>query len=851
MSQKSLLSSILLALGLLSTSAQAQVTPDGTVGTVVTPAGTTFTITGGTTAGTNLFHSFSDFSVPTGGAAIFNNNTNIANIFSRVTGGSISNIDGAIQAAGTANLFLLNPNGILFGSNASLQIGGSFLATTADSMVFADSLFSATQPNATTLLSINVPIGLQMGANPGDIQVTGTGQALFTNIDPLFAFPAIRLPGPANLEVAPGKTLALVGGNVTLQGSGLRATNGRIELGGASNGIVGLQPDLLGWKLDYTRALADRDIILKSQSAVDASGLISGGIQLVGRQIQVRDGSIALMQLFGNAPTAEVRVTATERVEVDGFDPTKLLASRIALENLSSGEASDLTVTAPELAIRNGGEITLYHLSPGRGSNMNLNIANSVLISGRSPLNISRSSRLGTAALGPGVAGNVNITTKNLRVDEGALIGSFAGSPFTTGSGGDVIINATDSVEIVGPPLTNQSALIDSSSINSSTFGRSDAGRVAIDTARLIVRDGGGIFTSTVGSGNAGEVLVNASESVSLSGAGRNTSISSAATISPIQDIQQASGLSFVLSGNAGQVAINTPNLSVTGIGSTISVANEGIGFAGDVEVNAGSIFLDDGGTILASTAFGEGGNIILQTSDLLLLRNGSQISATAGGTGNGGNITIQSPFIVAVPTENSDITANAFAGNGGNIQIATNGIFGLQFRPQLTPLSDITASSQLGVSGIVNISEFITDPSSGLTELSTTLADSSTQIKSDCSASQGGKFIVTGRGGLPPNPDERLQSDRAWVDIRDLSEFRGEATKSGEQSMERIDAQGVEANSWRTNDRGNVELVAVMPNTEASIPSVNCAGTSSKFHTPSESFSWKMGNLRTSIPKI
>ncbi len=185
------------AIALSANYANAQITPDGTLpnNSIVTPDGSTLNITEGTQAGTNLFHSFEEFSVPTGGTAFFNNAGNIQNIISRVTGKSVSSIDGLIRANGTANLFLINPNGIIFGQNASLDIGGSFVATTANAIQFDNQgFFSADNPNTPALLTVN------------------PSAFLFNQIA---SQPTNSIESKAFLSVLDGQSLLLVGGKVS------------------------------------------------------------------------------------------------------------------------------------------------------------------------------------------------------------------------------------------------------------------------------------------------------------------------------------------------------------------------------------------------------------------------------------------------------------------------------------------------------------------------------------------------------------------------------------------------------------------------------------------------------------
>ncbi|MEM7761252.1 MAG: filamentous hemagglutinin N-terminal domain-containing protein, partial [Cyanobacteria bacterium P01_A01_bin.40] len=151
----------------------AQITTDGTLETEVNTSDNVTEITGGTTANNNLFHSFQDFSVETNSTAFFNNAADIDNIISRVTGNNLSNIDGLIRANGSANLILINPQGINFGDNASLDIGGSFLGSTAESVIFDDGTVLNTDLNSPPLLTVSTPVGLQLGQNSAPIQVSG------------------------------------------------------------------------------------------------------------------------------------------------------------------------------------------------------------------------------------------------------------------------------------------------------------------------------------------------------------------------------------------------------------------------------------------------------------------------------------------------------------------------------------------------------------------------------------------------------------------------------------------------------------------------------------------------------
>lgn len=794
----------------------AQIVPDGTlpVNSLVTPNGNSFVIDGGTVEGTNLFHSFDEFSVPTGSEALFNNTVSIENILTRVTGGEISNIDGLIRANGGANLFLLNPNGIVFGANARLDIGGSFLGTTANSIVFENGeQFSATDPAAPPLLTVNVPVGLQFNGQAREIRVRGEGHS-FTSDNPVFA-PIVGENNGSGLQVNPGKTLALVGGDLLLEGGTLTAAGGRIELGGVEVGFVGLtaplavseiqspSPQSDQWRFDYDEVSGFRDVRLIRQAAADVSGIGVGSMQIVGRQLMLSDGSIALLQNQGSQTFGSLRVRASESLTLTGTTPDGAIASGFRQETVGMGNSGNIEIATRQLEVREGAQIFNRTQLAGNTGNTEIRASQSIELAGTSPINPIASSLIANASFGMGFVGNIAISTQNISVRGGAVLSS---GTFGEGSAGNLIVNATESIEVIGAePRINSGSIIGSSSL-----GRGNAGSVIINTSRATVRDGGAIGSNVLAFGNSGRVVVNATELVEVNGTIPGSTISSAidASASIIDEAtQQALRLPPIPSGSPGDVEINTPRLNLKN-GGQVSVSNEGTGGAGNLQVNAEAILLETGGKIAASTLSGEGGNVQLILEDTLELRNGSFISAEAGGMGNGGNVGIDSSAIALF--KNSTITANAFEGNGGNISIATSGIFA-------SADSSITASSRFGVDGLIKINNPEVDSAGGLVELQKNPIALNSLV-ADCSPGQGNFLLVTGRGGLPPDPEEQIIGDRPWADLRDLSAFRGERA-SASPSAEVPEAI-VEANAWRVNERGEVELVAALKAEDTAIGS-------------------------------
>ena len=962
--------------------ASSQVTSDGSTNTTINKNGNNFNVLNGIQKGNNLFHSFKEFSIPRGGGAIFNNSTDVVNIINRVTGGNISSIDGLIEAQGNANLFLINPAGIIFGENAALNIGGSFFATTAESILFENGIeFSANSTEEPPLLSINVPLGIQFGNNSGKIEVQGSGhQLIASDSDSSLMWDA----RPVGLQVPDGKTLALIGGDISLQGGNLTAQGGRIELGSvAESARVELIPTSDGFTNEYKGISHFGDISLGKAASVEVSGEGGGNIQIQGQKISIIENSVVLGNTRGTKNGGLVSIRGSESLtligdnnipfitgiqslvelggtgdggniaietpqltvinssviqtstlgEGDGGDmiinAKNLLindSSKVSSDSYGSGDAGNIVITAEELSVDNDGFISSDSLESGDAGNVvitakELSVDNDGFISSDSlesgdagnvvitakelfvnnyayissdtfdsggggnviikgeELSVNNAGFISSDTYGSGDAGDTNITVRSLELTNGGQISS---GTFDSGNSGSLKINASESISISGNKIFPNSELntevdLFSSSLSVSTEFEStgNGGSLIIETANLQINDGGSITSGTLGSGNAGNITIIANnvevsnsitdESSIRSGINSTVELFASGNGGNIDivanNLRVFDGGSIAANtlgeGNAGNISINARSIDVNGDlseqqlpsqisalsqnnfaagsvnittesirirnGAEINVSNQSLGEAGNFNLIANNLLLDNGGRIKAEVNGGQQGNINLDISELMLLQGESSITTNATDASKGGNITINSPVIAGF--ENSDIIANAVDGDGGNIDITTQGIFGLKFRQQLTDESDISASSQFGVNGTVEINNIEIDPSSGLVELPVELINPSQQMKRGCSNQGKNKFVVIGRGGIPHSPTQWFNLINTWSEPFNLIKHPKQSNNTVKTTQILNQPTIIEATGFIRNQKGEIELAALENRSLRTTKALNCSG--------------------------
>jgi len=696
--------------------AAAEVITDGSLGSASTLAGPNYDITSdlGQQRGANLFHSFSYFNIGSGESANFSGPAAgapaISNIISRVTGGSASTIDGAINSSiPGASLYLINPGGVIFGDNATLNIGGSFHASTASYLVLADGVhFDAGTP-ASPVLSSAPPAAFGFLDAPAGISATGS-----------------------LLQVAPGETLTLAGGDITTTDTLLYAPGGKVQLASvASAGEVGVDVSTLdadGYgqlgniEVSHPGEVFDRFVPgVGFVGNLDASGSDAGSIVIRGGQFVVDSGLVFADSKAGSSGSVDIQATGLVHA-TNG--------ATISADHFGTGPGGTVSVVAGQLLLENGGRLQADNYSADVGGGITVVAADSVTIAGRSdssiPLVGDQASGLFAAAFGTGDGADV-------KVDSGTL---------AVGSGGEIELNADTAGGSGGTlTVTAQSVdLHDGGIIRVDTLGSGRAGNVAMTVGRLDISGGASISTKSLGPGDAGSIGIAASETLAVTGSGdggpsgiysnafstgnggqihiasADLTVDNGALIQAgVGDSPDVAGLPAATAAtHAGNIDLQVERLQVSGA-AQISTQSENAGQAGDVTVQftdtlhvsspagaaqsgiystasgsggGGSISLDgnalvmDGGAVNVSSASSGDAGTITARLESVSLRNGGQISTSVAGSGSGGVLQLAVGGDVNISGRASDgfqsglYSSTAGSGVGGAIDVSAANLF-------------------------------------------------------------------------------------------------------------------------------------------------------------------------------
>ena len=744
---------------------------DGTLGQAVPLTGPIYIIPPqvGQSVGKNLFHSFGQFNLATGEVAVFQSTPEIRNILARVTGGIPSTIDGLIATeSGNVNLFLMNPSGISFGPNASLNIGnatrGSFVATTLDAIVFPNGgQFRATNPgDASSLLTIvGDPSGFLAAHRPSAI--VSTGSILTTYQE---------------------QSLVLLGGNVALNGTRLFALGGRIELGGvAEAGTVGLDINDNELSLSFPSGIERSNVSLSGNSLVRVTTNDKGSIAVNARNIELVGRSILDA---GIAPDSGSAKSQSGNITLNASGAVTLI-QRSLIRNIlfpgATGDSGNITISADSLQIKEGSQIAAGVLGQGNGGNISILLNNEVLIDGNN--NFSPSGILTPiGAGGLGNAGNIAIAAKSLTLSNGGQIQTLVSGQ---GIGGNITIQSKDAVVLDGTVGSQLRSGI-YSNIESEGTGRS--GNIEITTGSLGITKGAAIISGAVGTGDAGNVKIQA-DAIVLDGTSSDETFISG-VISNLEG-----------RGRGGRIDVKSGSLSITN-GAALSASTFGQGNAGDVVVQAqNNVLLSDksrGGRssgVFSSVEFGAKGNggAINIESDTLSVANGAQLFANTNGQGDAGNIIIKAHDFASFGGGSSALTnvASSGIGKGGNIDISTSAL-SISSGAQL-----VSATFGRGDAGNIQIT---TAKSLIITGASPQLGQPSGLSTATTSASQGGNITIS-------SPFFRL-SEGAVLDARTLAKGTGGNININTASFEIINGGQVVSTTESSGQAGRITIDAL-----------------------------------------
>ncbi|MBD2777266.1 filamentous hemagglutinin N-terminal domain-containing protein, partial [Iningainema tapete] len=667
--------------------AQSNIVPDNTQGkesSIVTPNAQGLPreeITGGAVRGANLFHSFQEFNVDAGREAYFSPNASIQNILTRVTGTNASQIFGTLGTIGNANLFLINPNGIIFGPNAALNVGGSFVGTTANAVQFGNlGNFSASTPDAPSpLLTINPSALLFNQLSKASITNKSTADA---GLNPV----GDEVTG---LRVPHGRSLLLVGGNVNLDGGNLRAYEGRIELAGlATPGSIGLNVAGNNLKLSVPSGVPRADVSLTNGAEVNVRGANSGSIAVHARNLNMAGESKlrAGIESGNGSPDSQAGDIEINATGSTTLSDSSLIANVVQPE--ATGTGGNINITTQSLTLSNNAILNTNTFGQGDAGRVFVQASGAVYFDNSNIYN-----NLGRSAVGN--TGGILITAESLSLTNGAqvqssILGANASEPGGRGNTVGVNISVSDRITLAGVNQNGTSSGI-FTDIEAGAVG--NGGDINISAKSLSLTDGAVLDARTAGFGNGGNMVINARSRVDFDGKGNTFSVANT-TVQP------------GAVGNAGDIRLTTATLSLTN-GAFLTSSTLGNGDAGNITINARNTISFDSGSAYSnvfSSGVGKGGDIRV-TTGTLSLTNGAQLSTNVSGQGDAGNITIDARDTInldgTVGYATSGVQSSLLIGSegkAGNIQMTT-GSLTVQNGARIS-----TSSDGIGVAGNITL---------------------------------------------------------------------------------------------------------------------------------------------------
>ena len=836
----------LLAVSLLSIEVgQCQVstalTSDGSLGTSVSRSNNIYNIQDGTTIGSNLFHSFANFSVGVGDIASFNGPAGIENILTRVTGGMRSEIFGTIRSQiPEANLFLMNPAGVLFGPSASLDLTGSFHITTADYIGLGENGIFHAELNKTSVLTTAPPSAFGFLVNS----------------------PKAILGEQSTLQIQPGKTLSLVGGDIVITGGSLSASDGQVSLISLKEpgnvtiselNVISVESPQLG------------RIEVSNEASVSVDGRTGGNVIIRSGQLVIDNARVS------SNSNEQVGLSSSKNPKIDIQVTNDISLNNLALirANVLEGEnrSADINVNAGSSFKINGGKTPDMSMGligfidgftgiqtvalNGSGSAGNIEVNTEELnISGEAIGLLSWS-----LPSSEGSTGEIKVRSNNLTVSgEGATGGFIAANSFGKGSGRDVEIN-----------IQGGDIILDSGQIAVVTFGTGNAGNLIVQAQDALLVNQSVVQAGTAGSGNTGSTSILLDGDLDISegsfigtlvgsecqiacGAARDlTIVANDIVIKGIENpsnplsapeftgirtrsvaqpggnvIINADSLEVTDNGvirsasigpeRAGDITINLDgNFELSGKGQLLATA-EGTGDGGNINVssanftladeaavttesfsqdndagNAGSINLSgqdsiflENSTVTTRAQNAVAGDITFKSDNLIQITDSNIVSEVPEGSGSAGRISVDPQFIIV---QNSLIDSSANFGDGGDVTfVADSAIF-------IDPFSRIDTSSQFGGTGTIDIRAPIQNLGETIAPLPEEILKVAGLFAARCAAQKGGKFssfLQGTRDGRPPGITNYLSSPLSFS----TSDSESTTTTASELGLDSEDAQ-------------------------------------------------------------